>query len=136
MIIIVDSDGLIGLLDKNDAHFLSTQSILQKLTHKEAKFIYPATVITESTAVLKLRLQRPELAEKIMKLLLEGGLIIEPVDEDALKKAAILLNGKGNKHQTLFDGVVAAIANKYSADAIFSFDKFYKTKGFKLASEL
>ncbi len=43
---------------------------------------------------------------------------------------------KKSKHNTLFDAVVAATAKKYQADAIFSFDKFYKKQGFKLASEL
>ena len=43
---------------------------------------------------------------------------------------------KRSKHHTLFDAIVAAVAKKYYADAIFSFDKFYKSKGFKLVSEL
>jgi len=46
------------------------------------------------------------------------------------------MNLKKGKHHTLFDAVVAAVADKYQADAIFSFDKFYKSKGFKLASDL
>lgn len=41
-----------------------------------------------------------------------------------------------SKKNTLFDCIVAAVAEEYKADAIFSFDKFYKKKGFKLASEL
>ncbi len=137
MIIIVDSDGLIGLLDKDDAHFLSAQAILLKLSKKETRFIYPATVITESTTTLKLRLKKPQLADQIAKLLLNGQLIIESVDEGLLKKAVDILEGQsGDKHNTLFDAVVAAVAEKNQADAIFSFDKFYKNKGFKLASEL
>lgn len=135
MIVIVDSDGLIGLLDKDDAHCLPAQAILLKLTKKDSKFIYPATVITESVTVLKLRLKKPELADRIVKLLLGGQLIIESVDESLLKVAVKLLEGKGG-HDTLFDGVVAAVAKKYQADAIFSFDQFYKSEGFKLASEL
>lgn len=137
MTIIVDSDGLIGLLDKSDAHFSTVQGILLKLTEKETKFIYPATVITESTTTLKIRLKKPELADQIAQLLLNGQFIIEPVDDFLLKEAVNLLKGKdGSKHNTLFDGVVAAVAKKYHADAIFSLDKFYKSKGFKLASEL
>ena len=137
MIIIVDSDGLIGLLDKEDAHFLSAQTIIQKLVKKETKLIYPVTVITESTTILKLRLKKPELADQIVKLLLSGQFTIESVDEDLLKDAAYLLeNKKGERHHTLFDAVVAATAKKHDADAIFSFDTFYKKKGFKLASNL
>jgi len=137
MTIIVDSDGLIGMLFKDDAHFLSAQVIIQKLSKRETIFIYPATVITESTTILKIRIKKPELADQIAKLLLSGQLVIEPVDEELLKKAVNLLAGKkGSEHNTLFDAVVAAVAEEHKADAIFSFDKFYKTKGFKLASEL
>ena len=45
-------------------------------------------------------------------------------------------NPDTSKKNTLFDCTVAAVAEEYKADAIFSFDKFYKSKGFKLASEL
>jgi predicted nucleic acid-binding protein len=136
MIIVVDSDGLIGLFNKDDAHFQSTQSILLNLTKKSTKFIYPVTTITEATAILKIRLKKPELADQITNLLLSDQLIIEPVDEYLLKEGAKLLTGGSSAHDTLFDAIVAAIAKKYKADAIFSFDKFYNTKGFKLASDL
>lgn len=137
MTIIVDSDGLIGLLDKQDTHFFSAQTILQKLIKKEVKLIYPATVVVESTTILKLRLKKPDLADQIAKLLLNGQLFIAAVDGDLLRSAVNLLGGQGgDKHNTLFDAVVVAIAQKYQADAIFSFDKFYKTNGFKLAGEL
>lgn len=56
------------------------------------------------------------------------------VDSDGL--IATSNKEERSKHATLFDGIVAAVAEKYQADAIFSFDKFYKRKGFKLASEL
>jgi len=41
-----------------------------------------------------------------------------------------------SKKNTLFDCIVAVTAEENKADAIFSFDKFYKRKGFKLASEI
>lgn len=138
MIIVVDSDGLIGMFDSEDAHFLTVQVILQKLSKSKHKLIYPATVIAETITLLKLRLKRREAADQIAELLLDSQLAIEPVDEFILKDAIILIEQveKGSNHNTLFDGVVAAIAQKYNADAIFSFDKFYKKQGFKLALEL
>lgn len=137
MTIIVDSDGLIGLLDKEDAHYVSAQMILEKLAKEKTKFIYPATVIVESTTILRIRLKKPEVADQITRLLLSGLLLVESIDEILLKKAVSLLEEKGgDSHNTLFDGVVAAVANKYSADAIFSFDRFYKKIGFTLAEDL
>ncbi len=137
MTIVVDSDGLIGLLDKEDAHYVSAQMILEKLAKEKTKFIYPATVIVESTTILKVRLKKPQVADEIARLLLSGFLVIEPVDEGVLKEAVNILEGKGgDNHNTLFDAVVATIAQKHHADAIFSFDRFYKKHGFKLAADL
>ncbi|MEK9179518.1 MAG: hypothetical protein AAB893_03555, partial [Patescibacteria group bacterium] len=41
-----------------------------------------------------------------------------------------------SKHNTLFDCIIAAVAKEYRADAIFSFDKFYRKLGFKLAEDI
>ncbi|KKQ15191.1 MAG: hypothetical protein US28_C0021G0022, partial [Candidatus Daviesbacteria bacterium GW2011_GWA1_36_8] len=78
----------------------------------------------------------PETADAIMEYTKAGLFNIEAVNNEVLISAISFLDKNRSKHATLFDGVVAAIAQKYKADAIFSFDKFYKTKGFKLASEL
>ena len=136
MTIIVDSDGLIGLFNKDDAHNATSIFTLEKLIAKEAKLIYPATTLTEATAILQIRLKHPELATKIVDLLIDGKLIIEPVDEILLKEAVTLLKPVGNKHNTLFDAVVATVAKRYKADAIFSFDKWYKKLGFTLVSDI
>lgn len=43
---------------------------------------------------------------------------------------------KASKKDILFDYIVAAAAEEYKTEAVFSFDKFYKKHNFKLASEL
>lgn len=136
MKIIVDSDGLIGVSHVEDKHFVLANKLLQKLSREGAEFIYPATTIAETTAVLQIRLDSPETAEKIEEFTKSGLFNIEQVDKDLLVEAISLLGKNRSKHATLFDGIVAAVAKKHQADAIFSFDKFYKNKGFKLASEL
>lgn len=136
MLIVVDSDGLISNLDPQDIHHKSTQEILSKLVEKEAKLIYPATTIAETVTFLQGRLNSPELANQVIQLINDGQLTIESVDSETLRQAGSLMDFRKSKHNTLFDAVVATIAKKYQADAIFSFDKFYKSKGFKLASEL
>lgn len=136
MIIIVDSDGLIGVSNEKDAHYLNAKDTLQKLNEEKARLIYPSTVIVEATTILQIRLNKLDIANKILELVRSNALFIEPVDQTTLINASLLLENKRSKHATLFDAIVAAIAQKYNADAIFSFDKFYKSKGFKLAGEL
>jgi len=136
MIVIVDSDGLIGISNPEDAHYLVSVRILQKLKMLNARLVYPATTIAESTAVLQIRLNKLDTANQIIEFTKSGVFQIEPVDKTTLVNAAFFLNNDRSKHATIFDGIVAAISQKYQADAIFSFDNFYKKKGFKLASEL
>src|SRR3989344_5148198 len=136
MIVIIDSDGLIGSLNTHDRHYLNSQKISRKLIKNGAKLIYPATVIVETVTLLQGRLNAPKLADQILQLAKNNQLIIAVVDEKIIQEAADIMDFKKSKHNTLFDAVVATIAKKYSADAIFSFDSFYKKKGFKLASEL
>lgn len=136
MIVIVDSDGFIGNLVPQDLHHQETQRIVQTLLKKEAKLIYPATTIVETVTFLQGRLNSPKLAEEVIRLIEENYLFVEPVTLETLQEASSFIDFKRSKHDTLFDAIVAAIAKKYHADVIFSFDKFYKSKGFKLASEL
>lgn len=136
MIIIVDSDGFIGSLDPQDQHFTASTQILSKLVKKSAKLIYPATVIVETVTFFQGRLNNPRLAQQVVELVTNKELTIEAVDGEILQKASSFMDFRRSKHDTFFDAVVVAIAEKYRADAIFSFDKFYKSKGFKLASEI
>lgn len=137
MIIVVDSDGVVGSLNSEDLHFLAANSLINKLVKEQkAKFIYPVTTLVESITLLNGRLNKPKLAEELKNLVKTNQLQIEPIDTNLLKQAISQLNLGSSKHHTAFDAIVLAVAQKYQADAIFSFDGFYKKKGFKLASEL
>lgn len=135
MTIIVDSDGLIGSFDPDDTHHQTAKEILIRFG-KNTRIIYPATVLVESITFFQGRLDRPDLASSLLELINRNILEIESINASILQEASIFMNFKSSKHNTLFDAIVAAVAKKYQADAIFSFDKFYKSKGFKLASEL
>lgn len=136
MIVVVDSDGLIASLDLDDKHYPTALLIHSQLSQNKARLIYPATVIVETVTFLQGRLNRPDLAAKLMNQVLENQILVEDVDKEILDQAVKLMNLRLSKHHTLFDCIVAAIAQKHQADAIFSFDHFYKSKKFKLASEL
>lgn len=58
------------------------------------------------------------------------------VNQQMLTTALKYFSPSASKKNTLFDCIVAAVVEEHQADAIFSFDKFYKKEGFKLASEL
>ena len=136
MIVVVDSDGLIGVSNAQDTHYLASLSLIQRLNQKKVKYLYPATTIAEATAILQIRLNKPDTANQIIESVKLGLFHIEPVDREILVSATTFLKGSASKHTTLFDAIVAAMAQKYHADAIFSFDKFYKKIGFKLAGDL
>jgi hypothetical protein len=57
---------------------------------------------------------------------------VQFVDHEILGEAADLFNPLASKKNTLFDAVVAAIAKRLNADAIFSFDGWYRTTLFLL----
>lgn len=58
------------------------------------------------------------------------------VDQEILESAETLFNSNGSKQNTLFDAIVAAIAKKQKADAVFSFDVWYEKLGLILAFNL
>lgn len=41
-----------------------------------------------------------------------------------------------SKKNTPFDCLILALAKHHKADVVLSFDKFYKNKGYKIASDL
>ena len=134
--IVVDSDALIGLFYDQDAHAQEALEIAQKLQSLNAKLIYPATTIIETVTTLQRKLQRPDVVKQIMALVERTPLIIEPVDTTILAEVLVLFDPDGSKKNTLFDAVVAAIAAKVSAKAIFSFDGWYEKQGFTLARQV
>lgn len=136
MIVVVDSDGLIGSLYPEDSHYEVSQKIQTKFAKFNAQLIYPATAIVETVTFLQGRLNKPKLAQQVLELVNSSELVIESVGSEIILQASGLMDLNSSKHNTLFDCIVAVVAKNYKADAIFSFDKFYEKRGYKLASEL
>ena len=135
-IIVVDADALIGLFYEHDAHAQEAVEIAHKLQELHAKLLYPATTIMETITTLQRKMHRPDIVKQIMLLVERAPLLIEPVDSATLTEALVLFNPDGSKKNTLFDAVVAAIATKHAARAIFSFDAWYEKQGFTLARQV
>ncbi len=135
--VIVDSDAFVALLHGADVHGQDAERILTALIARKTRFLYPATVITETTTLVQRRLKLPEIAEQIVQMVHTQRLLITPVTDETITAAlAYYQPTKSSTHHTLFDAVVAATAKQYQADAIFSFDGWYKSLGFKLAGDL
>ena len=98
--------------------------------------LFPTTAICEAVTVLRGKLNRPEDASRIVQKFQSGDFPIQAVDHQILTDAAALFHPLASKKNTLFDAVVAALAKKLHADAIFSFDGWYGKIGLSLASDL
>jgi len=53
-----------------------------------------------------------------------------------LARAAQLYDPQGSKQDTFFDAIVAAVAQKLNATAVFSFDKWYEKVGLRLVASI
>jgi len=135
-IVICDTDALIALFSATDIHKQKAKQTLILLSKQNYLLYFPATVISEAITTSQRRIQDTLLVETIIHNTIEGNLPILPVDQDAVTIATSLFNSHSSKNNTFFDAIVAAMATKYNAKAIFSFDGWYKKQGFILASEL
>lgn len=135
-LIIVDADAIISFVATDDGNHMRAKEIMQHLATIEAYLLFPTTAICEAVTVLKRKLNKPEDAANVIKKFQSGNFPIQAVDQEILTLAGDFFNPYGSKQNTLFDAVIAAIAKIVDSDAIFSFDKWYRTQGFTLADEL
>lgn len=137
MIVVVDADAIVAQIHTTDSNHSKAVQTTKLLKKNKAKVLYPRTAIIEAVTVLQTKLNDKSAARGTALCFTNPNLEIIEINSEiysiAFKKYFISTK---NKKNTLFDCIVAAIAEEYKADAIFSFDKFYKNKGFKLASEL
>ena len=134
--IIVDADAIIAQVNPNDEHHKTATKISQTLNNMNAQVIYPSTAIAESNAYMQRVLNSTASAYGTAVVFTSPGVQVAEVGGETLKHALKYFSPKSSKKNTLFDCIVAAVAEDNNADAIFSFDVFYKKNGFKLASEL
>lgn len=135
-IVIVDADAIIAFVYVDDQNHRRAKQIMQQLVLTNVSLLFPTTAICEAITVLRGRLSRPEDAKRILTKFQSGDLPIQAVDHAILTEAGVLFNPNGSKKNTLFDAVVAAIAKRVHADAIFSFDEWYRKIGMALADDL
>ena len=135
-IIIVDADALIAQTNSDDVHHQKANAISQNLININAQVIYPVTAIAEAATHMQRVLNSTASAHGTVQLMAEPASRVVEVNKQTLVNSLKYFSPSSSKKNTVFDCIVAAVAEEYKADAIFSFDHFYKTKGFKLAEDL
>lgn len=137
LIVVVDADAIVAQTYPNDANFEKANKISQYLTGINANMLYPVTAVTEAVTVLQRKLNSSKTALGTATAFTDSSLQIIALNNEIYNIAVNdYYQPSTSKKNTLFDCIVAAIAKEYEADAIFSFDRFYVKKGFKLAGEL
>ncbi|HLD26816.1 MAG TPA: type II toxin-antitoxin system VapC family toxin [Patescibacteria group bacterium] len=135
-VVVIDADAMIAQTNPKDIHHQKATEISQSLIKQNAQVLYPTTTIAEATAHMQRVLNSTASAYGTVQLMTNPEAQVVEVNKQTLDNALRYFSPTTSKKNTLFDCIVAAIAEEYKADAIFSFDKFYKSKGFTLASEL
>jgi predicted nucleic acid-binding protein len=135
-VIIADADAIIAIAHANDAHHMKAMQISEKLEHLQAQVLYPATAIAEAATFIERVLLNTAMAFGTVSLLTSLEAQVVEVNKQVLVEAIQHFSPHASKKNTMFDCIIAAIARREKADAVFSFDRFYKKNGFALAEEL
>lgn len=134
--VVMDADGIIAQHNPDDIHHKEALRITKYLSENNAQVVYPTTAIVEAATHIQRVLNSTASAYGTSQVLVESGVRVAGVDRDTLLRALNFFSPTTSKKNTLFDCVVMAVADENKADAIFSFDKVYEKKGYKLAANL
>jgi len=135
-IIVGDADAIVAQANPDDVHHNKAIVISNNLKDNDAQVIYPVTAVLEAATHIQRVLNSTASAYSTAIVFADPHVQVVEVNQETLRHAISYFSSKTSKKNTLFDCVVAAIADRYKADAIFSFDRFYEKRGFKLASAL
>lgn len=135
-LVVGDADAIIAQANPEDLKHSEAMKIAQNLVDSHVNVIYPATAIAEAVTHIQRALNSGTTAFGTAQLMNDSSVQVIEVNKQTLINAQKYFSPTTSKKNTLFDCIVAAVAEEYKADAIFSFDHFYKTKGFKLAEDL
>jgi len=135
-VIVVDADAIIAQTNPEDIHHQKASVVSRNLIEMNAQVIYPATAVVEAATHMQRVLNSTASAYGTAQLMSEADAQVAEVNKQTIATALKYFSPTTSKKNTLFDCIVAAVAQEYKADAIFSFDRFYVKKGFKLAEDL
>jgi len=135
-LVIVDADAIVAQAFKLDSNHDLAVEVSLKLSEKGMEILYPVSAILEAVTVLQAKLNNKALAYEVASVLVKPNKRIVNITQPVLDLALTYFSPTASKKKTFFDCVVVAMAEVNKAEMIFSFDSFYKSKGFRLATEL
>lgn len=136
LVIIADADAIVALASSGDNLHIQAVKIAERLMQHNVQVLYPATAITEATTHIQRVLNNGATAYGTAIAFTNSNVNVVKVDQETIKHATQFFSPTISKKNTLYDCIVLAVAKEKHADAIFSFDHFYKKQGIKLASEI
>ena len=135
-IAVVDADALVAIFVGGDVHHNEALWAVQRMEKEGVRVVYPTSAIAEAVTYVRRVLNQIEAVEVMMKKLKTRPFEFADVLGSDLQTAMEKYFRPGSsKKNTLFDAIVAAVADKYGTKEIFSFDSFYKKRGFHLVTE-
>ena len=135
-LVVGDADAIIAQANAEDSNHDRAVKIAQVLVGSQVNVIYPVTAVAEAVTHIQRVFNSGATAFGTAQLMVDPAVQVVEVNKQTLTRAVNYFSPTASKKNTLFDCIVAAVAQEYKADAIFSFDHFYETHGFTLASEL
>lgn len=136
-LVIVDSDGLIGLINPNDPNHDKCLEISNYVTNNHLETVVPYPIVLEAATALArdTKINRPDLAAEILKA--NARIEDRPIlDENVASLVSELFQTNTSRKNTPFDHYLLALAKRNGIKYIFSFDSFYEKQGLTPVVEL
>jgi predicted nucleic acid-binding protein len=132
MTTIVDTDTIFALSNPTDALHARATALVERLADITV-LLSPTTLAEFSlTAARKLGLAH---AKAAVREITQGPMQLVVVDAQDIQAATTLFYQQKRIENSLCDCFVMALAKRYNADCIFSFDGGYSDNGFVLAED-
>ena len=137
ILVVAAADIIVALANPDDSNHVKAAEMAQRLAKLGASVVYPATAVAEAVTVIQRILKNPTVAYATAVSFADqaSDVLIDITGNIYVSAVRNWFSAKGSLKHTLFDCIVASVAKEYGADAIFSFDHFYKSKGFILIED-
>src|SRR5215213_2636860 len=133
MMVLVDTDALIGLADVADGHYEQSTRLAQELINRQATIFILPTTLAEFALVASGKIGM-RATQQIVDVLLRSYTGVD-IDQAMVAGAKSRYDVQTSKEHSLFDCFVMEAAHRLAADCIFSYDKGYRQNGFTLVED-
>ncbi len=133
--VFVDTDAIVALVQISDSNHGKALK-LQKLVDKYKIKIYTSDFVIGETVTVISQKSNIDLASKIGKEMLSGGMELFCVSRSEMKLALEKFSQQVSKNSRFTDMVNMVLMDRLKIDTIFSFDKHYTQNGYKLLARI